>query len=146
MEEQRPKRISRTELYARVWQTPMTRLGLQLGISGNGLAKICQRLDVPYPPRGYWAKKEAGKAVSVTELPQLQPGTPTDVDIYPSPSRPQEPAPIQAVIAAAEASASAVTIPETLEGAHPKVKAWLAQHKSAITSYQQTSNLVCTAR
>jgi hypothetical protein len=46
MKEQ-PKRISRTELYARVWQTPMTRLGLELGISGNGLAKICQRLDVP---------------------------------------------------------------------------------------------------
>jgi hypothetical protein len=129
MEEQRPKRISRTELYARVWQTPMIRLGLELGISGNGLAKICQRLDVPYPPRGYWAKKEAGKPVSVTELPQLQPGTPTDVDVYPSPPQPQEPAPIQAVIAAAEASASAVTIPETLEGAHPKVKAWLAQHK-----------------
>ncbi len=81
MEEQRPKRISRTELYARVWQTPMTRLGLELGISGNGLAKICQRLDVPYPPRGYWAKKEAGKPVSVAELPQLQLDTPTDVDI-----------------------------------------------------------------
>lgn len=129
MKEQ-PKRISRTELYARVWQTPMTRLGLELGISGNGIAKICQRLDVPYPPRGYWAKKEAGKAVSVTELPQLQPGIPTDVDINPSPSRSQEPAPIQAVIAAAEASASAVTIPETFEGAHPQVKAWLAQHKS----------------
>jgi hypothetical protein len=48
MEAQHPKRISRTELYARVWQTPMTRLGLELGISGNGLAKICQRLDVPY--------------------------------------------------------------------------------------------------
>ena len=71
MEEQRPKRISRTELHARVWQTPMTRLGLELGISGNGLAKICQRLDVPYPPRGHWAKKEAGKPVTIAELPQL---------------------------------------------------------------------------
>lgn len=129
MEERRPKRISRTELYARVWQTPMTRLGLEFGISGNGLAKICQRLHVPYPPRGYWAKKEAGKAVTVTELPRLPPGTPTDVDIYPSPPQPQEPAPIQAVIAAAAASSGAITILATLEDAHPKVKAWLAQHK-----------------
>lgn len=130
MEERRPKRISRTELYARVWQTPMIRLGLEFGISGNGLAKICKRLNVPYPPRGFWAKKGAGKAVTVVGLPQLPPGMPTDVDIYPWLSQPQEPAPIQAVVAAAEASASAVTIPETLEGAHPKVKAWLAQHKS----------------
>ena len=129
MEERRPKRISRTELYARVWQIPMTRLGLEFGISGNGLAKICQRLHVPYPPRGYWAKKEAGKAVTVAELPRLPQGTPTDVDIYASPPQPQEPATIQAVVAAAEASASAVTIPETLEDAHPMVKAWLAQHK-----------------
>ena len=129
MEEQRPKRISRTDLYTRVWQTPMTRLGLEFGISGNGLAKICQRLHVPYPPRGYWAKKEAGKTVTVAELQQLPPGTPTEVDIYPSPPQPQEPAPIQAVVAAAEASASAVTIPKTLEAVHPKVKAWLAQHK-----------------
>jgi hypothetical protein len=74
-------------------------------------------------------KKEAGKAVTVAELPRLPQGTPTDVDIYPSPPQPQEPAPIQAVVAAAEASASAVTIPETLEDAHPMVKAWLAQHK-----------------
>jgi len=129
MEGPRPKRMSRTELYARVWQTPMTRLGLEFGISGNGLAKICQRLHVPYPPRGYWAKKEAGKPVTTTSLPQLPPGASTDVDIYPSPPQAQDPAPIQAVIAAAEKSASAVVIPETLEGAHPKVIAWLAQHK-----------------
>src|SRR6185312_14210123 len=117
-------------LYARVWQTPMTRLGLEFGISGNGLAKICQRLHVPYPPRGYWAKKEAGKAVTVTELPQLPPGTPTDVNIYPSPPQPQEPAPIQAVIAAAAASSSAISIAETLQDAHPKITAWIAQHNA----------------
>lgn len=129
MEEQRPKRISRTELYERVWQTPMIRLGLELGISGNGVAKICQRLHVPYPPRGYWAKKEAGRAVTVAELPQLPPGTPTEVDIYPPPPQPEEPAAIQAIMSAAETSARGVIVPETLESAHPKVKAWLAQHK-----------------
>ena len=40
MEKLRPKRISRTEFYVRVWQTPMTRLDLELGISGNGLVMI----------------------------------------------------------------------------------------------------------
>ena len=53
-----PVTLSREELYALVWATPMSRLAIQYGLSGNGLAKICRRLDVPYPPRGYWARKE----------------------------------------------------------------------------------------
>jgi hypothetical protein len=37
-----------------------------LGLSDVGLAKICDRHRVPTPPRGYWAKKEAGKKVKQT--------------------------------------------------------------------------------
>lgn len=48
----RYRRISREDLYAKVWQTPMIRLAEKFGITGNGLAKICDRMDVPYPPRG----------------------------------------------------------------------------------------------
>ena len=42
-----PITIIRDELYAQVWAMPMSRLSQQYGISGNGLAKICGRLDVP---------------------------------------------------------------------------------------------------
>jgi hypothetical protein len=51
--------VSREELYRQVWETPMSRLAKQYGLSDNGLAKICNRIRVPYPPRGYWAKKAA---------------------------------------------------------------------------------------
>lgn len=48
--------LTRAELYERVWRTPMSRLAVEFGITGNGLAKICSRLNVPlnvpYPPRG----------------------------------------------------------------------------------------------
>jgi hypothetical protein len=54
-------RVSREELFHRVWAAPMSRLARDYGISGNGLAKICDRLRVPYRPRGYWAKKTAGE-------------------------------------------------------------------------------------
>lgn len=54
-------RRTREELYQEVWSQPMNRLGPNYGLSGNGLAKICKRLDIPYPPRGHWAKKAAGK-------------------------------------------------------------------------------------
>ena len=43
-----PVTVTREELYRQVWETAMSRLAEQYGISGNGLAKICDRLKVPY--------------------------------------------------------------------------------------------------
>jgi len=58
--------LARQELYDLVWSTPMTKLAESFGISDVGLAKICDRHRVPTPPRGYWAKKVAGKKVKQT--------------------------------------------------------------------------------
>ena len=58
--------LTRRGLYDLVWSTPMTKLAESFGISDVGLAKICDRHRVPKPPRGYWAKKEAGKRVKQT--------------------------------------------------------------------------------
>lgn len=52
--------LSRRDLYELVWSTPVTKLAEQFGISDRGLAKICERHRVPSPPRGYWAKLDAG--------------------------------------------------------------------------------------
>lgn len=43
------RRVTREELYRMVWDKPMIRLAEKFGITGNGLAKVCDRLDVPYP-------------------------------------------------------------------------------------------------
>lgn len=123
------RQISREELYARVWQTPLTRLAAEFGITGTGLAKICRRMHVPYPPQGYWARKQAGKSVAVEALPVRPAGVPAEVAISPAPSLPGPPAEVQAVIVAAETSARTIAIPNTLEELHPKVRAWLALHK-----------------
>ena len=56
--------LTRERLYALVWETPMSKLAPTFGLSDNGLAKICRANDIPYPPRGYWAKKEAGQHVA----------------------------------------------------------------------------------
>ena len=45
-----PVTVTRDHLYRQVWATPMSKLALHYGISGNGLAKICDRLRIPYPP------------------------------------------------------------------------------------------------
>lgn len=58
--------LTRRELYDLVWSTPMIRLAETFGLSDVGLAKICAKHRVPTPPRGYWARKEAGYKVKQT--------------------------------------------------------------------------------
>jgi hypothetical protein len=80
MSDEQPKQpvtISRDDLYAQVWEKPMMQLASQYGISGNGLAKICRKLAVPYPGRGYWARKAAGQKVSQVRLPDKAAGVPS---------------------------------------------------------------------
>lgn len=60
--------LTRRELYDRVWVAPMAKVAAELGLSGGGLAKICDRLLIPYPPRGHWARAKAGR---VSERPPL---------------------------------------------------------------------------
>lgn len=66
--------FTRRQLYERVWSEPMTTLAKSLAISGVGLAKACRRGDVPVPPRGYWARLNAGQRVARTPLPRRVPG------------------------------------------------------------------------
>lgn len=55
--------FTRRELYDLVWKIPVETLAKQFGISGRGLGKLCERHGIPVPPRGYWARKEAGQRV-----------------------------------------------------------------------------------
>ncbi|WP_310569333.1 hypothetical protein [Gemmatimonas sp.] len=64
-----PSTVTREELYARVWAEPMQRVAASIGISDVALKKRCTKLFIPVPPRGYWAKKAAGKPTRVTKLP-----------------------------------------------------------------------------
>jgi hypothetical protein len=61
--------LTREELFDRVWSTAVSTLAKEWGLSGTGLKKVCRRLAVPVPPRGYWAKLKAGKPVRRPKLP-----------------------------------------------------------------------------
>ena len=37
--------MKRSELYTKVWSTPMIKLAAELGISDVGLAKACRRVE-----------------------------------------------------------------------------------------------------
>ncbi len=77
MTEHQQRTVTREELFEQVWQTPMTQLAKEYGISDVGLAKVCKRMEVPRPPRGYWAKVEAGRA---PPKPKLKPLTKQGID------------------------------------------------------------------
>jgi hypothetical protein len=67
------RRYDREKLYREVWAEPTQRVAKRDRLSDTGLAKLCKRLLIPRPPRGYWAKKAAGKAVPpVPELPGIE--------------------------------------------------------------------------
>ena len=63
--------MTREELHALVWSEPLRKVAQSMGISDVALSKHCRKSNVPVPPRGWWARKEAGKRVQVTPLPPL---------------------------------------------------------------------------
>ena len=66
--------LTRESLYVQVWAEPMSKLARQYGLSDRGLAKICSRMGIPTPGRGYWAKVQSGRTPSQAKLPALKAG------------------------------------------------------------------------
>lgn len=60
---------SREKLYKEVWAKPVVDVAVQYGVSDVAIHKICKSLNVPVPPRGYWAKLRAGEKLKKTPLP-----------------------------------------------------------------------------
>ncbi|WP_439543308.1 hypothetical protein [Hyphomicrobium sp.] len=129
LEPRQPVTIARDELYRRVWESPMSRLAAEFGISGNGLAKICDRLKIPYPPRGYWARKEAGQEVVRFRLLKPDSDTPGEVTITPTPTPPKLAPEVQEANAAAHSKAEGIVVPDELKRPHAIISGWLAEHK-----------------
>jgi hypothetical protein len=118
--------------------SPASRLCAQYGISGRGLKKICDRLEVPCPPRGHWARLAAGQSVKQPPLPKASPGTPLEVTITPTPaSSPTEPAPeldqeTAEKLNGARAAAAHIGVSKTLHSPHWAIAAWIKKHEQQI--------------
>jgi hypothetical protein len=69
--------VHRETLYEEVWETPLSHLGPEkYGVSDVGLRGVCEKLHVPTPPRGYWAKRQHGKDPPKEPLPDRPDGAP----------------------------------------------------------------------
>jgi len=65
------KKFDREKLYEQVWSQAVQVVAKSYGLSGRGLAKACIRLQVPVPPRGYWARIRNGVTVPQPPLPKV---------------------------------------------------------------------------
>ncbi|HEY0468577.1 MAG TPA: hypothetical protein VGC79_30490 [Polyangiaceae bacterium] len=103
--------LMREVLYEQLWKTPMSRLAAEFGISDVALAKICKKLDVPIPGRGYWARVTNGQKVKQPKLPKARADTRTEYTIAKHEPR----------VATATVDVPDVRISDSLLGAHPIV-------------------------
>ena len=126
--------VSRQALYDQVWATPMARLAKEYGISDVALAKICKKLKVPYPGRGYWRRKETGKAVKQPPLPPNSDPAKQAVTIYPT-LRPDALEPVSEEttqrITAEQAPEQKIEVPDRLGKTHRLLSGQLTEWRSA---------------
>jgi hypothetical protein len=61
--------LTRKELYDLAWSSPISLISKRYIISYNELRKISYNLNIPLPKAGHWKKLEAGKSVTIEELP-----------------------------------------------------------------------------
>jgi hypothetical protein len=67
-------RYDREKLYEQVWAEPVLHVAKLYGVSDVRLGKVCRILDIPVPPRGYWAKLRSGYKSRRPKLPKLEIG------------------------------------------------------------------------
>lgn len=63
---------NRVDLYNEVWSQPLVKLSERYGISDVRLGKVCRKLNIPHPGRGYWAKRTVGQPVEQVPLPEFK--------------------------------------------------------------------------
>ncbi len=80
---------NREELYKDVWEQPLTKLMEKHGVSAVMLGKVCRKLKVPLPGRGYWAKLAFGKQGPRPLLPPAK-DLPVITRVKPPESQPKQ--------------------------------------------------------
>jgi hypothetical protein len=134
------RRLTRRGLYDLVWTKPVDTLAKELGISGRGLGKLCERHGVPVPPRGYWAKKSAGQKVKRAPLVELADAKTPDVILdltFRTPASPAagpnvtaSPDPYRELFDRQWREIGPLIVPDQLRQPHPIIAAWLKQEET----------------
>ncbi len=119
------REISRGQIYDLVWQQPMIHAAKGLGLSDQGLAKLCKREQIPRPPQGHWSKLAAGKPVG--PKPPLPIGAHgADAIVHRISGSSEAPATPKSQIDQFRAELPDISVPERLANPHPLVEERIA--------------------
>lgn len=129
------RRFTHRELYDKVWRTPVDTLAKELGMSGRGLGKLCERHGIPVPPRGYWARKAAGQKVKRPPLVELSdpdcPDITIDLRLPTPPSNTAggeaPPSPAREFYECQLLEIGSLAVPPRLQKPHSIIESWLKQ-------------------
>jgi hypothetical protein len=122
--------LSRQALYDLVWSKAKTEAAKDFGVSDVAVGKACKKANIPVPPRGYWAMREAQRLRLRIPLPARGLGQSDTVTIgqqrgwWPQepigelPPPPEFPEPMDAVVQRAKQMAGKVTVPRNLDRPH----------------------------
>lgn len=122
--------LSRQALYDLIWSKAKTEVAKNFGVSDVALGKACKKANIPVPPRGYWAMRDAQQRRVRLPLPARGLGQSDTVTIgRPRGWWPQEPIgelppppefsePLESVIQQARQLAGKVTVPRNLDNPH----------------------------
>ncbi|MFJ5296844.1 hypothetical protein ACIQAL_09995 [Pseudomonas sp. NPDC088368] len=138
------EQYDRAKLLDEVWTEAVTIVAPRYQLSDVGLKKLCGRLQIPTPPRGYWARLKAGK--SVPPRPKLREyvGHPMNLFRTTAPHTVVEPKPIDErlvpLLAFERAPGNQIIVPEHVKRWHPMTSAArLALKKPVIDTRGQPS-------
>jgi hypothetical protein len=133
-----PIRLTREELYEKVWQTPIVKLAETYGVSDVAIHKACERHCVPKPQRGYWAQVACGLEVERPPLPVVDAAT-KDVVIGKQQNAVREGSSTPKEIVA-------VPVPERLTTPHPLVERtlwWMERQQEKDFDYASERQADC---
>ena len=112
----------RDVLFQQVWSEPVRKLAKRYSISDVALAKVCRKLRVPVPSRGYWAQVAAGQQPVKPELEALPEGSQTKLYVRRGRREVVEfTAEAEALASREKSPDAAIVVPETLAEPHPLV-------------------------
>ena len=63
---------NRDKLYKEVWAESVIKVAKHYGVSDVAIAKVCRKMHIPVPGRGYWSKVNSGKKLKRTPLPKYK--------------------------------------------------------------------------
>ena len=62
-------KLTRKQLYDEIWLLSVAGVARKYQLNYQRLMKVCKEKGIPYPPSGYWTRKNMGKDVSKEVVP-----------------------------------------------------------------------------